>query len=159
MTQIDTEDTLPISKLAESDKTQSAAEKRPAEAQPSDSTRLKRSRSSSTTTSGSLNRDSPWAPPITVDDKPIRAGDSANNIEVSVALSTALLLPENLNRNAQMSEYENFSLMLQHSVQVSSIWYFSFFFFCTLKEFSNNFCFVHFSSGYPARPLLLNAIF
>ncbi|XP_028105104.1 uncharacterized protein LOC114304142 [Camellia sinensis] len=35
----------------------------------------------------------------------------------SVALSTALLLPGDLERNAEYSEYENYALMLQHSVQ------------------------------------------
>ncbi|XP_028096096.1 plectin-like [Camellia sinensis] len=102
---------------ATSDKTPSATEKRPADAQPSKSTRSKRLRSSSATTSGPLKHDSPWAPPITIDDKSVKAGDSANNIEVSIALSTALLLPKDLNRNAQISEYENFALMLQHSIQ------------------------------------------
>ncbi|XP_028113915.1 uncharacterized protein LOC114311952 [Camellia sinensis] len=43
--------------------------------------------------------------------------DSAEDINVGVALSTALLLPGDLERNAQYSEYENYALMLQHSVQ------------------------------------------
>ncbi|XP_028070420.1 uncharacterized protein LOC114272901 [Camellia sinensis] len=50
-------------------------------------------------------------------DKLVRASDSADDIKVDVALSTALLLPQDLNRNVEMSEYENFALMLQHSVQ------------------------------------------
>ncbi|XP_028075421.1 dynactin subunit 1-like [Camellia sinensis] len=102
---------------ATSEKTPSAAKKRPAKAQPSESTRSKRLRSSSVTTLGPLKYDSPWAPPITIDDKPVKAGDSANDIEVGVALSAALLLLEDLNRKGRMSEYENFALMLQHSVQ------------------------------------------
>ncbi|XP_028064596.1 axoneme-associated protein mst101(1)-like [Camellia sinensis] len=57
----------------------------------------------------------PRPPPIAIEDKPVRADDSTDDIEVSVALSTALLLPEDLNRNAKMSEYENFALMLQRS--------------------------------------------
>ncbi|XP_028082077.1 uncharacterized protein LOC114283465 [Camellia sinensis] len=58
------------------------------------------------------------APPITIEDKPDRVGDSTTDIEVGVTLSTALLLPKDLERNAEVSEYENFTLMLQHSVQV-----------------------------------------
>ncbi|XP_028116978.1 mucin-7-like [Camellia sinensis] len=85
VTQIDTEDALPISKLAESEKTPSAAEKRPAEAEPSQSTRSKRPRSESATTSGSMKSDAPWAPPITIEDKPVRVGDSAIDLEVGVA--------------------------------------------------------------------------
>ena len=46
------------------------------------------------------------------------ASDSAEDINVGVARSTALLLPGDLERNAQYSEYENYALMLQHSVQV-----------------------------------------
>ncbi|XP_028091964.1 nucleolin 1-like [Camellia sinensis] len=45
------------------------------------------------------------------------ANDSADDINVSVALSTALLLPDDLNRNAELSEYENYALMLQRSIQ------------------------------------------
>ncbi|XP_028078574.1 glucosidase 2 subunit beta-like [Camellia sinensis] len=43
--------------------------------------------------------------------------ESADDINVGVALSTALLLPNDLERNAKLSEYENYALMLQHSVQ------------------------------------------
>ncbi|XP_028100848.1 uncharacterized protein LOC114300161 [Camellia sinensis] len=106
---------------ATSEKTISVAEKRPAEAEPSQSTRSKRPRSESAITSGSMKSNAPWAPPITIEDKPIRASDSANDIEVSVALSTPLLLSPDLNRNAEMSEYENFALMLQRSVQAFAI--------------------------------------
>ncbi|XP_028078089.1 uncharacterized protein CG45076-like [Camellia sinensis] len=57
------------------------------------------------------------APVITIEDKPARVGDSAiDNIEVVVALSTALLFPTDLNHMAEVSEYENFALMMQHSV-------------------------------------------
>ncbi|XP_028053925.1 tropomyosin-1-like [Camellia sinensis] len=45
------------------------------------------------------------------------ASDSADDINVGVALSTALLLPGDLEWNAKYSEYENYALMLQHSVQ------------------------------------------
>ncbi|XP_028066636.1 uncharacterized protein LOC114269498 [Camellia sinensis] len=99
VTQIDSEDTLSISKLAEDEKSSSAAEKRPAEDDLSKSTRLKKLRSLS----------------ITIEDKPVRTGDSVVDIEVGVALSTALLLPNDLNRMAEVSEYENFALMVQHS--------------------------------------------
>ncbi|XP_028107663.1 uncharacterized abhydrolase domain-containing protein DDB_G0269086-like [Camellia sinensis] len=45
------------------------------------------------------------------------ASESADDINVAVALSTALLLPNDLERNAKFSEYENYALMLQHSAQ------------------------------------------
>ncbi|XP_028105522.1 G-type lectin S-receptor-like serine/threonine-protein kinase SD1-1 [Camellia sinensis] len=93
VTQIDTEDTLSISKLASSERTTSAAEKRPADAQPSESPKSKKPRSSAITISGSRKQDSHWAPQITLEDKPVRASDSADDINVGVALSTALLLP------------------------------------------------------------------
>ncbi|XP_028108105.1 protein STRICTOSIDINE SYNTHASE-LIKE 11-like [Camellia sinensis] len=51
------------------------------------------------------------------DGKPVMARDSAEDINVGVALSTALLLLGDLERNAQYSEYENYALKLQHSVQ------------------------------------------
>lgn len=47
------------------------------------------------------------------------ANDSADDTNVGVALSTALLLADDLDRNAELSEYENYALMLQRSVQVS----------------------------------------
>lgn len=142
MTQVDTEDTLPISKLAKSEKTTSTTEKRPAEAQPSESIRSKRPRSSAVTTSGSRKHDSPWAPQITLEDKPVMANDSADDINVGIALSTALLLPDDLDRNDKLSEYENYALMLQRSVQVSVfIWSFFFLsFFLYFRRFCNNFC-------------------
>ncbi|XP_028073735.1 uncharacterized protein LOC114276155 [Camellia sinensis] len=111
---------LSISKLHESDKSQSAAEKRRSEAQPSESPKSKKPRSSSATTSGSKKHDAPWAPKITLEDNPVMANDSAEDINVGVALSTALLLLGDLDRNAELSEYENYALMLQCSVQPSS---------------------------------------
>ncbi|XP_028110988.1 chromatin modification-related protein EAF7-like [Camellia sinensis] len=103
--QIDSDDTLSISKLAEVEKSTSAAEKRPAEADPSESTKSKKPRSDSAVTSGSLKSDDPWAPSIMIEDKPIRAGDSASDIEVGVALSTALLLPNDLNCMAEAIQH------------------------------------------------------
>ncbi|XP_028091728.1 keratin, type I cytoskeletal 10-like [Camellia sinensis] len=47
--------------------------------------------------------------------------DSTDDINVGVALSTALLLPGDLERNVQYSEYENYALMLQHPVQVKRL--------------------------------------
>ena len=76
-------------------------------------------RSLSATTSGSKKSDVPWAPQITLEDRPIMTNESADDINVGVALTTALLLPGDLERNAGYSEYENYALMLQHSVQVS----------------------------------------
>lgn len=55
-----------------------------------------------------------------IEDKPVRTGDSATDIEVGVALSTALFLPNDLNRMAEVSECENFALMVQHSILVNS---------------------------------------
>lgn len=64
--------------------------------------------------------DDPWAPSIIIEDKLVRAGDSTTDIEVGVALFTALLLLNDLNRMAEVSEYENFTLMVQHSILVNS---------------------------------------
>ncbi|XP_028099681.1 uncharacterized protein LOC114299192 [Camellia sinensis] len=61
--------------------------------------------------------DAPWASPITIEDKLVKADDSATDIEVGIALSTALLLLKDLERNAEVCEYEYFALMLQHSAQ------------------------------------------
>ena len=52
---------------------------------------------------------------------PVMASDNADDINVGVALSSALLPPGDLERNAEFSEYENYALMLQRSVQVSVI--------------------------------------
>ncbi|XP_028096141.1 enolase-phosphatase E1-like [Camellia sinensis] len=101
VTQIDSEDTLPISKISKAEKSASAVEKRPAEAAPSESTRSKKLRSESVITSRSMKSDALWAPQNTIEDKPVRVGDSATDLEVGVALSTALLLPKDLERNAE----------------------------------------------------------
>ncbi|XP_028098904.1 uncharacterized abhydrolase domain-containing protein DDB_G0269086-like [Camellia sinensis] len=77
-------------------------------------------RSSSATTSGSKKSDVPWAPQITLEDRPIMTNESVDDINVGVALTTALLLPGDLERNAGYSEYENYALMLQHSVQAEA---------------------------------------
>ncbi|XP_028068172.1 uncharacterized abhydrolase domain-containing protein DDB_G0269086-like [Camellia sinensis] len=118
---VEAEDSLPISKLAESKKTSSAPAKRSAETQPSESTQSKKPRSASATTSGSKKPDIPWAPKLTLEDRPIMSIESADDINVGVALSTALLLPSDLERNAGYSEYENYALMLQHSVQMKKL--------------------------------------
>ena len=68
--QVESEDTLPISKLAESDKPQPSAGKRRSKAQPSESPKSKKPRSSSATTSGSKKSDASWSPKITLEDKP-----------------------------------------------------------------------------------------
>ncbi|XP_028070246.1 uncharacterized protein LOC114272723 [Camellia sinensis] len=85
-TQVDTKDTLPISKLASSERTTSAAEKRPAEAQPSQSPRSKKPRSSATSTSGSRWQDSPWAPQITLEDKPVMTSHSVDDTNAEAAI-------------------------------------------------------------------------
>ena len=119
VTQVKSDDSLPISKLAESDKPQPSAGKKRFDTQPSESPKSKKLRSSSATTSGSKQSGAPWTPKITLEDKPVLSTDSADEIKVGVALSTALLLPGDLERNAGFSEYENYALMLQHSVQVN----------------------------------------
>ncbi|XP_028079877.1 uncharacterized protein LOC114281575 [Camellia sinensis] len=57
-----------------------------------------------------------WVPEVMVDDRPLTAGDSTANLEVGATLSTAILLPKNLNCMAELHKYENFALMMQHSV-------------------------------------------
>ncbi|XP_028111752.1 uncharacterized protein LOC114310039 [Camellia sinensis] len=88
-----------------------------AEAQSSESTQSKKPRSSSATTSGSKIPRVLWVPEITLEDKPVLASESAEDINVGMALSTAVLFPGDLERNAKMSEYENYAFMLQRSVQ------------------------------------------
>ncbi|XP_028106617.1 uncharacterized protein LOC114305688 [Camellia sinensis] len=116
-TKVEAEDALPISQLVESKRTASASAKRSAETPPSESTQSKKPRSASVTTSGCKKPDVPWAPKITLEDRPIMSSESADDINVGVALSTALLLPGDLERNAEYSKYENYALMLQYSVQ------------------------------------------
>ncbi|XP_028084807.1 titin-like [Camellia sinensis] len=114
--QVETKDTLPAPQLAPSQRTASVPLKRSAEVPHSESSKSKKPRSSATT-SGSKKPAVLWTPEITLEDKPVMASDSADDINVGVALSTALLLPGDLERNAKYSEYENYALMLQHSVQ------------------------------------------
>ncbi|THG20904.1 hypothetical protein TEA_016945 [Camellia sinensis var. sinensis] len=94
VTQVESEDALPISKLAESKKTSSAPAKRM-----------------------EFKNENIFISKITLEDRPIMSSESADDINVGVALSTALLLLGDLERNAEYSEYENYALMLQHSVQ------------------------------------------
>ncbi|THF95564.1 hypothetical protein TEA_006221 [Camellia sinensis var. sinensis] len=75
------EDVLPISKLAESKKSASTFTKRSAEGQPSGSTQSKKARSSSATTSASKKPDVPWAPDLSLEDRPIMASESAKWFE------------------------------------------------------------------------------
>ena len=113
------EDALPISQLTSTVKTTAAPAKRSAEAQLSGSTQPKRPRSSSATTSGSRVPKVPWEPKVTLENRPVYANESAADVNIGVALSTAVLLEGDLERNAKMNEYENYALMLQRSVQVS----------------------------------------
>ncbi|XP_028061336.1 uncharacterized protein LOC114264817 [Camellia sinensis] len=103
-TDAEAEDAAPISKLAENKKSTSVSTKRSAEGQPSGSTQSKRPRSSSATTSASKKPDVPWAPDLSLEDRPIMVSESADDINVGVALSTALLLPNDLERNAKLTE-------------------------------------------------------
>ncbi|XP_028071931.1 uncharacterized protein LOC114274236 [Camellia sinensis] len=97
------------------------AAQRRSESQPPESQQPKKLRSSSATTSGSKKPDAPRAPTITLEDKLVMTSDSADDINVGIALSAALLLPGDLERNAQYSEYESYALMLQHSVQKAEV--------------------------------------
>ena len=96
------------------------AEKRPGEAEPSDQKQTKRLRSEGAEGPGFFKADTPWAPAISVSDRLMRVGDSAiDSIEVDAALFAAVLLPADLNRMAEITEYENIALMMQYSVLVS----------------------------------------
>ncbi|XP_028099641.1 uncharacterized protein LOC114299156 [Camellia sinensis] len=83
-TEVEAEDALPISQLAKNRKSTSTSAKRSAEAQPSGSTQSKKRRSSSATTSGSKKPDVPWAPKLTLEDKPIMSTESADDINLNV---------------------------------------------------------------------------
>ena len=84
------------------------------------------------------------------------ASESADDINVAVALSTALLLPNDLERNSKLSEYENYALMLQHSAQVSiSVCTCDFFLLFFTESTVSHFCF---SAGHSACPLICHAI-
>ncbi|XP_028075194.1 uncharacterized protein LOC114277494 [Camellia sinensis] len=83
VTQIDSEDTVPISKLAETEKSAPSTEKRPAENPSSEAPPAKKPRSDHQESS-SYPRGMVWAPEIMLDDRPLTAGDSAANLEHSV---------------------------------------------------------------------------
>ncbi|XP_028092493.1 tropomyosin-2-like [Camellia sinensis] len=51
-----------------------------------------------------------------LDGRPLTVGDSAANLEIEAALSTAVLLPEDMNCMAELHEYEDFAFLMQHSV-------------------------------------------
>ncbi|XP_028065624.1 uncharacterized protein LOC114268625 [Camellia sinensis] len=90
MTQIESKDTVPISKLVETEKSRMTAEKRPAEVDASDSQPSKKPRSEQPKGSQSFSRNMTWAPEVMVDDKPLTAGDNTMNLEVGVALPMAI---------------------------------------------------------------------
>lgn len=76
------------------------------------------------------------------------AGDSADDVNVGIALSTALLLLGYLDQNAEMSEFENYALMLQRFVQVSVCTWYPVFLsrFHTCKKIFTNFCLLYFQA-------------
>ncbi|XP_028054150.1 uncharacterized protein LOC114258396 [Camellia sinensis] len=89
-TDAEAEDAVPISKLAESKKSTSVSTKRSAEGQPSGSTQSKRPRSSSATTSASKKPDVPWAPDLSLEDRPIMASESADDINLDLPVDSPL---------------------------------------------------------------------
>ncbi|XP_028108517.1 methyl-CpG-binding domain-containing protein 10-like [Camellia sinensis] len=92
--EVEAEDALPISQLAENRKSTSTSTKRSAEAQPSGSTQSKKPRSSSTTTSGSKKADVPWAPKLTLEDRPIMSTESADDINAEVVTKAQQMAEE-----------------------------------------------------------------
>ncbi|XP_028125179.1 nucleolin-like [Camellia sinensis] len=89
-TDAEAEDAVPISKLAESKKSTSVSTKRSAEGQPSGSTQSKRPRSSFATTSASKKPDVPWAPDLSLEDRPIMASESADDINLDLPVDSPL---------------------------------------------------------------------
>ncbi|XP_028109552.1 uncharacterized abhydrolase domain-containing protein DDB_G0269086-like [Camellia sinensis] len=110
-TVVETEDALPISQLAGSKKTVSIPIKRSVETQPAESSKSKKARSSSATASGSKKPDVLWAPKITLENRPIMSSESADDINVGVALSTTLLLLGDLNRERMTEMKKEFSAL------------------------------------------------
>ncbi|THG12202.1 hypothetical protein TEA_010899 [Camellia sinensis var. sinensis] len=82
--------------------------------------RVKRAKAKATTTEVESEEKSSTATekrPVEVRDRPLQAGDSVlDSVEVGAALSTAVLLPVDINRMAELFEYENYALMMQHCV-------------------------------------------
>ena len=65
-----------------------------------------------------------WVPEVMVGDRPLIAGNSTiQDVKVGAVLSTAVLLLEDLNQMVDIYEYENFGLMMQHSILVSFLIY------------------------------------
>ncbi|XP_028079138.1 enolase-phosphatase E1-like [Camellia sinensis] len=85
VTQIDSENTLSISKKAEAKKNAFVAKKRPAKAAPFESTRSKKPRSKFVATSGSLKSDAPWALQL-----PLRTSQSESATAIQHAHSFAM---------------------------------------------------------------------
>ncbi|XP_028087291.1 uncharacterized protein LOC114287992 [Camellia sinensis] len=78
---------------------------------------MKKYKSQAAASLSAFKADDPWAPAIMIGDNPMKAGDSAiDSIKVGVAFFIAMLFPTDLNHMAEINEYENFTLMMQHSV-------------------------------------------
>ncbi|XP_028121109.1 methyl-CpG-binding domain-containing protein 10-like [Camellia sinensis] len=92
--EVEAEDALPISQLAENKNSTSTSAKRSAEAHPSGSTQSKKTRSSSATTSGSKKPDVPWAPKLTLEDRPIMSTESADDINAEAATKAQQMAEE-----------------------------------------------------------------
>ncbi|GMP73874.1 hypothetical protein CsSME_00031474 [Camellia sinensis var. sinensis] len=106
----DPEDSVPISKLAET-------EKRQAEVEPSDPPLTKKPRSEGIEVPSSSHSKEPWSPVLMVGDRLMLADDSViNNIQVNAALFMVVLLPSDMVRMAEITNYENFVLIMQHFV-------------------------------------------
>ena len=124
MTQIDSEDTVPISKLSKIEKSSTVAEKRPAAVVTPDAPPPKKPRPDRPKGSNNFPRNMTWAPEVMVRDRPLPPDESViESVKVGVVLSTAVLLPEDMNHMDDLHAYETFGLMLQHSVLVSLMLY------------------------------------
>ncbi|GMQ05130.1 hypothetical protein CsSME_00050277 [Camellia sinensis var. sinensis] len=98
-------DSVPISKLGK-------AKKRPAEVEASDAPSRKKPRLQGAKGPSASHFHEPWPLAFMVGDQPMSAKDSA----IDAALSIAILLPSDMNRMVEITEYENFALMMHHSV-------------------------------------------
>ncbi|GMP98008.1 hypothetical protein CsSME_00046052 [Camellia sinensis var. sinensis] len=108
---------MPISKLAEIEKQSSAAEKRPTEAGSSEEPSSKKPRLRGIAHPGIFHTDKPWTLTVMVGDRPLLTKDSTlDNMEVSATLSIVVLLPADHNRMTELTEYENYALMMEHYI-------------------------------------------
>ncbi|KAL7264221.1 hypothetical protein ACSBR1_002221 [Camellia fascicularis] len=106
----DPDDSLLISKLVD-------VEKRSAEAESSDVPLAKKSRSEGQGSGSGFHLEETWAPEVLASNRRLKASNSAiENLKVSAALSTTVLLSVDMNQLADFNYYENFAMMMRHSV-------------------------------------------